>query len=70
MISFHCGIQALRKFKVNTLNERIKRLIPGLEIIGTEYIINYTKRENYFDRFAKQIGTAFFNSFGTAYRAQ
>ena len=38
MISFHCGIQALRKFKVNTLNERIKRLIPGLEIIGTEYI--------------------------------
>ena len=40
------------------------------DIIGTEYIINYTKRENYFDRFAKQIGTAFFNSFGTAYRAQ
>ena len=38
MISFHCGIQALRKFKINTLNERIKRLIPGLEIIGTEYI--------------------------------
>ena len=38
MISFHCGIQALRKFKVNILNERIKRLIPGLEIIGTEYI--------------------------------
>ena len=38
MISFHSGIQALRKFKVNTLNERIKRLIPGLEIIGTEYI--------------------------------
>ena len=40
------------------------------DIIGTEYIINYTKRENYFDRFAKQIGTAFFNSFGAAYRAQ
>jgi len=38
MISFHCGIQALRKFKINTLNERIKRLIPGLELIGTEYI--------------------------------
>ena len=38
MISFHCGIQALRKFKVNTLNERIKILIPGLELIGTEYI--------------------------------
>ena len=38
MISFHCGIQALRKFKVNTLNEKIKRLIPGLELIGTEYI--------------------------------
>ncbi len=38
MISFHSGIQALRKFKVNTLNERIKRVIPGLELIGTEYI--------------------------------
>ncbi|MDC0983572.1 phosphoribosylformylglycinamidine synthase [Candidatus Thioglobus sp.] len=38
MISFHCGIQALRKFKINTLNERIKILIPGLELIGTEYI--------------------------------
>ena len=38
MISFHSGIQALRKFKVNTLNERIKILIPGLELIGTEYI--------------------------------
>ena len=38
MISFHSGIQALRKFKVNFLNERIKTLIPGLELIGTEYI--------------------------------
>ena len=38
MISFHSGIQALRKFKVNTLNERIKILIPDLELIGTEYI--------------------------------
>ena len=38
MISFHSGIQALRKFKINTLNEKIKRLIPGLELIGTEYI--------------------------------
>jgi|TARA_B100000959_G_C14855757_1_gene572081 protease-4 len=40
------------------------------DIIGNEYIINYTKRENYFDRFAKQIGTAFFHSFGTTYRAR
>ena len=38
MISFHCGIQALRKFKVNSLNQRIKVLIPDLELIGTEYI--------------------------------
>lgn len=38
MISFHTGIQALRKFKVNSLNERIQALISDLEIIGTEYI--------------------------------
>ena len=38
MISFHSGIQALRKFKVNTLNEKIKPLIPNLKLIGTEYI--------------------------------
>jgi len=38
MISFHSGIQALRKFKINSLNKRIKALIPDLELIGTEYI--------------------------------
>ena len=38
MISFHTGIQALRKFKVNSLNERIQTLFPDLELIGTEYI--------------------------------
>ena len=38
------------------------------DIIGSEYIINYTRHENYFDRLAKQIGTAIFNSFNTAYR--
>ena len=38
MISFHSGIQALRKFKVNSLNQRIKALIPDLELTGTEYI--------------------------------
>ncbi len=38
MISFHSGIQALRKFKVNTLNEKIKTLIPDINLIGTEYI--------------------------------
>ena len=38
MISFHSGIQAFKKFKVNSLNQRIMALIPNLEIIGTEYI--------------------------------
>ena len=38
MISFHSGIQALRKFKVNALNEKIEALIPKLNLIGTEYI--------------------------------
>jgi phosphoribosylformylglycinamidine synthase len=38
MISFHTGIQALRKFKVNSLNERFQAFFPDLELIGTEYI--------------------------------
>ena len=38
MISFHTGIQALRKFKVNSLNERFQALFPDLKLIGTEYI--------------------------------
>ncbi|MEC7596489.1 MAG: phosphoribosylformylglycinamidine synthase [Pseudomonadota bacterium] len=38
MISFHSGIQALRKFKVKSLNERIQSLIPDINLIGTEYI--------------------------------
>ena len=38
MISFHSGIQALRKFKVKSLNEKIKSFIPDINLIGTEYI--------------------------------
>ena len=38
MISFHSGIQALRKFKVNALNEKLEALIPNLNLIGAEYI--------------------------------
>ena len=37
------------------------------DFIGSEHIINYTRRENYFDRFTRQIGTAIFHSFNTAY---
>ena len=33
------------------------------DIIGNEHIINYTKRDNYFDRFAKQIGSSLFYNF-------
>ena len=33
------------------------------DVIGNEYIINYTKRENYFDRFAKQVGASLFYNF-------
>ena len=33
------------------------------DIIGNEYIVNYTKRDNYFDRFAKQVGASLFYNF-------
>ena len=33
------------------------------DIIGTEYIVNYTKRENYLDRLTKNISAAIFHSF-------
>ena len=38
MISFHSGIQALRKFKVHTLNSKIKSVIPDLILESTEFI--------------------------------
>ena len=46
MISFHSGIQALRKFKVKSLNKRIKSLIPDLNLIGTEYIHFIESKKN------------------------
>ena len=33
------------------------------DFIGTEFIVNFTKRENYFDRFAKQVGASLFYNF-------
>ena len=38
MISFHTGIQALRNFKVKTLNKKISALIPDIELVSSEYI--------------------------------
>jgi protease-4 len=40
------------------------------DVIGVEYIVNYTKRENYLDRFAKQMGTAMFRSFNRVFATQ
>ena len=40
------------------------------DIIGNEYIINYTRRENYFDRFAKQVGVSIFHRLNTIYSTQ
>jgi len=40
------------------------------DIIGNEYIINYTRRENYFDRFAKQVGVSIFHRLNTMYSTQ
>ena len=33
------------------------------DIIGVENIVNYTKRENYFDRVAKQMSAVIFRNF-------
>ena len=40
------------------------------DIIGNEYIVNYTRRENYFDRFAKQVGASIFHRINTIYSTQ
>lgn len=37
------------------------------DIIGAEDIVDFTKRENYLDRFAKNIGSAMFRSFTDAF---
>jgi len=38
MIAFHTGIQALRNFKVKTLNKKISSVIPNIELVSSEYI--------------------------------
>ena len=37
------------------------------DIIGAEDIVDYTKRENYLDRFAKGIGSAMMQSLNNAF---
>ena len=37
------------------------------EVIGAEEIVDYTKRDTYFDRFAKKIGASFAGSLGTRF---
>ena len=37
------------------------------EVIGAEDIVDYTKRDTYFDRFAKKIGASMANSLGTRF---
>jgi len=38
MISIHSGIQALRNFKVKTLQEKLQLRLPDLSIVGAEFI--------------------------------
>ncbi len=38
MISIHSGIQALRNFKVKTLQEKLRLHLPDLTIVGAEFI--------------------------------
>jgi protease-4 len=40
------------------------------DIIGTEYIVNYTKRENYFDRVAKQMSAVMLRNFNRTFLYQ
>ncbi len=46
MISFHTGIQALRNFKVKTLNKKISALIPDIELVSSEYIHFIESKQN------------------------
>ena len=40
------------------------------DVIGAEDIVDYTKRENYLDRFAKQMGSAMLHSLTDSIRLQ
>ena len=40
------------------------------DIIGVEHIVNYTKRENYFDRVAKQMSAVMFRNFNHTFLYQ
>ena len=37
------------------------------EVIGAEDIVDYTKHDTYFDRFAKKIGASMANTLGTKF---
>ena len=46
MIAFHSGIQALRNFKVKSLNKKIGALIPDIELVASEYIHFIESKDN------------------------
>ncbi len=56
--------------KLGLVDELASASQVAREIIGAEDIIDYTKRENYLDRFANQMGSAMLQSLNGAFNLQ
>ncbi len=56
--------------KLGLVDELASASQVARDVIGAEDIIDYTKHENYLDRFAKQMGSAMLRSFSDTIRLQ
>ncbi len=56
--------------KLGLVDELASASQVARDVIGAEDIVDYTKRENYFDRFAKQMGSAMLHSLTNSIRLQ
>ena len=56
--------------KLGLVDELASASQVARDVIGAEDIVDYTKRENYFDRFAKQMGSAMLQSVTDSIRLQ
>lgn len=56
--------------KLGLVDELASASQVAREVIGAEDIIDYTKRENYLDQFAKQMGTVILNTINEGFKLQ
>ena len=56
--------------KLGLVDELASASQVARDVIGAEDIVDYTKRENYLDQFAKQMGTVILNTFNQNFKLQ